>query len=205
MSPSYPNVLPKTGALESFLRARALHDVDDFVAIVPGVAVLVRLDERGGVDEGARWAIPTLDDVEVDDDDVDSGDNVFFDPQFAAGSDEATAAGPAQPPLAIPPARERATVYVVDGSGRVGRSSSCAVRLAERSVSRKHALLGVEPDRFTLVDLESDNGTGVNGMLLVPGIVQPLRSGDVVHLGDLSFVFLDTRALYTHLPALCGQ
>jgi len=197
--------LPKSGALELFVRARALLDVDGFVGALPGPAVLVRLDERGGLDEGARWAFPSLDEIDIHDDDVDGGDNVFFDPAFAADSDEATATGPAQPPLALPPARDRATAFVVPATGgRLGRASGSVVRLVDRSVSRRHALLGTDDGVFSLIDLDSDNGTGINGMPLVPGTPQTLRSGDVVHLGDVSFVFLDARALYSHLPALTG-
>ncbi len=189
------------------VRARALLDADGFAAALPGPAVLVRLDERGGHDEGARWAFPSLDDIHVEhDDDVEGGDNVFFDPAFSADSDEATATGPAQPPLAIPPARDRATVFVVPPTGGpLGRAAASAVCVPERSVSRRHALLATDDGAFSLLDLDSDNGTGINGMPLVPGISQSLRSGDVVHLGDVSFVFLDARALYSHLPALTGQ
>ena len=197
--------LPKAGALELFSRARSLLDIDTFVDAIAGPAVLVRLDERGGEDEGARWAFPSLDEFDVDDDGGGEGDNVFFDPQFSVGSDEATATGPAQPPLAIPPARERATVFVVPPTGgRLGRGSGSALRIGERSISRRHALLGYEDGAWSLIDLESDNGTGVNGMILVPGIPQGLRSGDVVQLGDFCFVFIDVRALFSHLPALLG-
>lgn len=198
--------LPKTGPLELFARARVLLDVDGFVSALPGPAVLVRLDERGGHDEGARWAFPSLDEIDIHNDGVDGNDNVFFDPASAADSDEATATGPAQPPLAIPPARDRAAAFVVPAAGgRLGRAASSVVRVGERSVSRRHALLGTDKGVYSLLDLESDNGTGINGMPLVPGTPQSLRSGDVVHLGDVSFVFLDARALYSHLPALTGS
>jgi hypothetical protein len=39
----------------------------------------------------------------------------------------------------------------------------------------------------------------------VPGILHPLKSGDVVHLGDVSFIFLDVGAFASHLPALAGR
>lgn len=170
---------------------------------LPGAAVLVRLDERGGRDEGAPWAFPSLEDLEVPASEGDDDDDVFLDVSFA-GSDEATATGPAQPPLPIPPAREAATVYVVPRSGgSVGRTTSSAVVVAERSVSRVHAMIAHSPG-WTILDLDSDNGTGVNGMPLAPGVAQPLRSGDVVHLGDCSFVFLDPQAFHSHLPALTG-
>jgi hypothetical protein len=197
--------LPRTAALEVFAKARALCDVDAFVAAMPGPAVLVRLDERGGENEGAPWAFPSAPEVEVEGDGEDDGENVFYDPSYSADSDEATATGPAQPPLAIPPARDAATAFVVPASGGpVGRANSNVVRIGERSISRKHATLSVDDGHWQLTDLDSDNCSGVNGLPLVPGVAHALRSGDVVHFGDVSFVFLDAKALYSHLPALTG-
>jgi hypothetical protein len=197
--------LPRTAALEVFAKARALCDVDAFVAALPGAAVLVRLDERGGENEGAPWAFPSPPEIEVEGEGEVDGENVFFDPAYTADSDEATATGPAQPPLAIPAARDAATAFVVPATGGpVGRANSNVVRVAERSMSRKHAVLSVVDGHWQLTDLDSDNGSGVNGLLLVPGVAHALRSGDVVHFGDVSFVFLTAQALFSHLPALTG-
>ena len=190
------------------MRALALSGTDGFVAAIPGPAVLVRLDERGGPLEGAPWAFPSLERVESLLADNPGDDDIFLslEPGFAASSDEATATGPAQPPLPMPPARERATAYVVPrGGGRVGRAATSAVRVDERSVSRQHAMLGADDDGYSLVDLDSDNGTAINGMQLMPGAPQQLRSGDVVLIADVSFLFIEARALASHLSALVGQ
>jgi len=203
--------LPRSAPLGLFERSRAILGPDAFVRAVPGPAVLIRLDERGGPLEAAPWAFPSPERLEAAMDGSDAsdggfGDDVFVDPAFAADSDEATATGPSQPPLALPPARERASVVVVPvGGGRVGRAVTSAVRVLERSISRQHAVIGIDDDGgFSIVDLDSDNGTGVNGMVLVPGASHTLRSGDVVHLGDVSFLFLDVGGLASHLPALTG-
>lgn len=198
--------------METFLRAAALLDVGAFVAAVPGPFVLVRLDERGGRDEPVAWAWDVLmaEPSLVDPDDDDSGEDVFVSALagtgMAAESDEATATGPAQPPLPIPPAREAATVVVVPAvGGRIGRQKGAVVRVAERSVSRQHALMSVDGGSCSVVDLDADNGTSVNGLPLVAGQPQTVRSGDVLGLGDVSFLFLDVRAFYSHLPALAGN
>lgn len=45
----------------------------------------------------------------------------------------------------------------------IGRDPDCTVHLPDRQVSRRHAIIRREADRFVLVDLESKNGTWVNG------------------------------------------
>jgi Nif-specific regulatory protein len=76
----------------------------------------------------------------------------------------------------------------------LGRDSSNSVLLNDPSVSRRHCLITRikqsnpdEPARFTVRDVESYNGTFVNG---VPVIEQQLAHGDQVALGDLLFLFL---------------
>lgn len=191
--------LPLTAPLERFLRAHALLALDEFVAALPGGAVFVRVDERGGSDELAPWAFPQRD-VPLPGD-----DGAFVDIALTSMSAEATATGPVQPPLPRPPAREHASVIVVPREGGpLGRAAACAVRVTERSISRHHADLLVDGDAWSIVDRDSDNGTGVNGMALQAGAPHRLRSGDVVQLGDVVLLFLDGVGFHTHLPALAG-
>lgn len=59
-------------------------------------------------------------------------------------------------------------------------------------VSRVHADLHIEGDRYFLEDTGSANGTYVNQTLLVPGDRQPLQSGDRIALGKgdlVTFLF----------------
>jgi hypothetical protein len=202
-----PPRLPRFESLGVYERACAVVGTAAFLQQLDGPAVLVRLDERGGADEAAPWAFPTREVIDAmleGTSDGDDGDNHYIDPAFTADSDEATATGPAQPPLMTPPARQHASVWVIPrGGGRVGRSPHSAVCVRVRSVSRQHALLGVDDDGvFSVVDLDSDNGTGVNGLALVPGAPHTLRSGDVLALGDTRFLFLDAAGFASHLPAL---
>jgi two-component system response regulator HydG len=73
----------------------------------------------------------------------------------------------------------------VDGrsAGRVfvGQSASCEVRLADRSVSRRHAAIELQADGVRLTDLGSTNGTFVDGMR-VHDVV--LTGGERVRMGD---------------------
>ena len=63
----------------------------------------------------------------------------------------------------------------------VGRDPSATLRLEEDSVSKQHARLTRTADRFELEDLESSNGTFVNGRRL-HGRVE-IKPGDLLRLG----------------------
>lgn len=63
----------------------------------------------------------------------------------------------------------------------IGRHPSCDVRLAESTVSRRHARLVFRDGGWIVQDLESTNGTAVNGVKV--GRCR-LRPGDRLLLGD---------------------
>lgn len=58
---------------------------------------------------------------------------------------------------------------------------------AEKGVSRRHAVIQRGEDTLTLVDLESTNGTYLNGQRLLPKQPRVLRDGDEIRLGRLVF------------------
>jgi hypothetical protein len=94
-------------------------------------------------------------------------------------------AGPPQPaswtgpkPMVFPP-----------GSGTsftIGRTQECDLRIADLSVSRRHAQLDRDEDGWLLSDLGSHNGTRVNGWLVREPV--PVRPGDVLQFGSAVFV-----------------
>jgi Nif-specific regulatory protein len=70
----------------------------------------------------------------------------------------------------------------------LGRDPTNAVAVADASVSRKHCLLRRREDgRFQIKDLDSRNGTLVNGLAVKE---QWLRHGDEIATGDSVFLFL---------------
>ena len=80
------------------------------------------------------------------------------------------------------------TIPLPDGEVTLGREPTNAVPVVDLSVSRKHCLLRREEDgRFQIRDLDSRNGTVVNGL---PIKEQWLRHGDEIAIGDSSFLFL---------------
>jgi pSer/pThr/pTyr-binding forkhead associated (FHA) protein len=69
----------------------------------------------------------------------------------------------------------------------IGRDATCDLAIADMTVSRQHAQLERTPDGWLLSDLESSNGTRVNGWR-VRGQV-PVRVGDLVSFGSLEVIF----------------
>ncbi|MCU0689809.1 MAG: sigma 54-interacting transcriptional regulator [Polyangiaceae bacterium] len=62
----------------------------------------------------------------------------------------------------------------------VGQSPSCAMRLTDPQVSRRHIALEVEESQLRLTDVGSTNGTKVNGMPVVEVL---LRGGERLEIG----------------------
>jgi FHA domain/Domain of unknown function (DUF1707) len=69
----------------------------------------------------------------------------------------------------------------------IGRDASCDLAIADMSVSRLHAQLERTPEGWLLSDLESTNGTRVNGWRVRGKI--PVRAGDLVSFGSLDVIF----------------
>jgi adenylate cyclase len=73
----------------------------------------------------------------------------------------------------------------------IGRLPQCDLSIASGGVSRFHARLTKTPSgTWTVEDLGSKNGTQLNENLVT--YAQPIRSGDIIWLGDVSLVVLLT-------------
>jgi pSer/pThr/pTyr-binding forkhead associated (FHA) protein len=70
-----------------------------------------------------------------------------------------------------------------EGVNIVGRSPTCDVRIDDRTVSRRHAKLVRAGRRIWVEDLESSNGTYLNGK---PTRCASLAPGDVLCFGKLT-------------------
>ena len=201
--------LPRSGPVEGYAQLRAAVDKKAFLDELPGIAAFIRLDERGGDDEPAPWAfhgsgLPLPVDVPSSD---ASAEDIFMDRtrerriEGRHPDNESTMTGPTFK-LSIPPARARATLLVVPRAKLVtlGRDRSSGVCVPERSVSKHHASLAVDGASFTIVDAGAKNGVSVNGRRIDQSA--PLRSGDVVELGDVALLFVDVDDLWDGLPRL---
>jgi pSer/pThr/pTyr-binding forkhead associated (FHA) protein len=78
--------------------------------------------------------------------------------------------------------------YLLDTDRAViGRDSKCDVAIRDEAASRQHAKLSREEDHFILLDLESANGTFVNGQRIY--IPWELRDGDRIQIGETVLEF----------------
>ncbi len=63
-----------------------------------------------------------------------------------------------------------------------------------KGVSRLHATVKIGPQRISIRDLGSSNGTRVNGNRIVPHVDYPLKPGDDIALGKLVLQILISNA-----------
>ncbi|MBN1262178.1 MAG: FHA domain-containing protein [Anaerolineae bacterium] len=92
--------------------------------------------------------------------------------------------------------------YLVDQEGRrfpihdaglrLGRSPRCDLVIPDRRVSRKHAEIRLDDEQYLLADLDSANGTYLNGQRLTEA--QSLHPGDAIAVGGAIFHFHDPDA-----------
>jgi phosphatidylserine/phosphatidylglycerophosphate/cardiolipin synthase-like enzyme len=68
------------------------------------------------------------------------------------------------------------------GENAIGRSSSNDVVISHPSVSRSHAKIVINGERPVLVDLESQNGTYLNGAPVTGAV--PLKPGDIIGIAQ---------------------
>lgn len=108
---------------------------------------------------------------------------------IAAGSVEEEDPGPR---LVVSAGPDQGQVFPLWGEvitiGRASRDATWEIRLTDRSVSRPHARLERNTEGCILTDLESANGTQLNGQPLTGST--ELLPGDVIGLGETSLIYL---------------
>jgi pSer/pThr/pTyr-binding forkhead associated (FHA) protein len=75
----------------------------------------------------------------------------------------------------------------------IGRDSDNDIVLDEATVSRYHVLLFVRAERVIIMDLESSNGTFVNGAQVLPDMLVRLADGDLIQIGRVRARYTETR------------
>ena len=68
-----------------------------------------------------------------------------------------------------------------------GRSNQSDIKLESSKCSRTHALIRLEANALTLIDLRSKNGTFINNSQVPPNKPQQLEDGDQIRFGDQKF------------------
>jgi transcriptional regulator with GAF, ATPase, and Fis domain len=86
-----------------------------------------------------------------------------------------------------------------DGEFSVGRNPSNRLSVSDPSLSRQHCVIGARGGRFEIRDLDSRNGTFVNG---VPVHERILADGDEIQIGNSLFLFLAEETFATPSPSV---
>src|SRR5438132_14251473 len=83
----------------------------------------------------------------------------------------------------------------------IGREEGNILRLNDERVSRFHAKIQIDSEDFILTDLESTNGTRVNGTVVQ---IRRLRYGDRVSVGRSLLLFGSNEEIATRMASLEG-
>ena len=75
---------------------------------------------------------------------------------------------------------------VSDAETLIGRNPTTDVTLIDEGISREHAVISFDDGTYTVEDLQSTNGTKVNGHRVRSSELKP---GDEVQIGGTVFVF----------------
>lgn len=73
-------------------------------------------------------------------------------------------------------------------SNVIGRGDTSNVQIIDDSISRKHCVIYKENAAFRVKDLESKNGTWINGIQVREST--PIVNGDIIQLGEKEFIFI---------------
>jgi hypothetical protein len=97
---------------------------------------------------------------------------------------------PRLPRLVITAGTGEGREFKLRSKATLGRAPDNDIILEDPKVSRHHAVIAFTEERYTITDLESANGTFVNG-IRVRESHHPLRVEDVISLGDTELTFYE--------------
>jgi hypothetical protein len=80
----------------------------------------------------------------------------------------------------------------------VGRARNCDIVMRDPSVSKLHAHFRLG-EKLELVDIDSQNGTRINGKAVPPHQPQTVSTGDDILFGSVATKVMDARSLYDYL------
>ncbi len=71
-----------------------------------------------------------------------------------------------------------------EGKNVVGRADDCQIKLFDKKCSRQHCVIYKKDNHYSIMDLDSRNGTEVNEKKTPPQKAVPMKPGDIIHLGN---------------------
>ena len=122
----------------------------------------------------------------VDDEDLEEGDGEKTQINMSAMDDFEPLSGK----LIVESGKTSQREYIlVRDETTIGRASKNDIAISDISMSRHHVAIDKFPEGFRLRDLESGNGTILNGYRIR---VAQLRNGDIIEVGSIRFRFEQT-------------
>lgn len=85
----------------------------------------------------------------------------------------------------------------------IGRGAMCHVTIDDPMLSRRHVRFDLSGSEPTIEDLDSRNGTQLNGLPLEGRV--PLRDGDRIRIGTQELVFLAPRSIHREFRTTSGM
>ncbi|MDH5432317.1 MAG: FHA domain-containing protein [Gammaproteobacteria bacterium] len=82
--------------------------------------------------------------------------------------------------------------FSISGESLIGRDSACEIQIPLGFISRKHAKLSIRNGRLLIQDLNSSNGTFVNGEKVAS---KELKGGDELELDKFAFKVVNTQEI----------
>ncbi len=112
--------------------------------------------------------------------------------------DDVASDAPRTARVIVAPVRKREGGLFAQRIG-VGRARNCDVVLRFPSVSKLHAQFLVNGAEWSLMDVDSANGTTLNGAGLVPYKAIPVKIGDRLRLGEIEVEFAEAAGVFDRL------
>lgn len=85
--------------------------------------------------------------------------------------------------------------YSIRENATIGRSKKCDIYINDKYLSKEHARIFFDRDKFFIEDLNSTNGTFVNGKEILSAHPVKLKDNDKISFGDVSFIFVDSTSV----------
>jgi hypothetical protein len=92
--------------------------------------------------------------------------------------------------------------FAIPGPVSLGRADGNDISVPEESISKRHCTFEIGPDGVRVTDLASTNGITVDGKPLPPHAPFALSGGEVLAIGNFSFLFHTPATFLAHLREL---
>jgi len=90
------------------------------------------------------------------------------------------------PKVVIKEGPDTGTVYEIEQAAILGRLDTNDIPVKDAKASREHAKIYKQGEQYAIVDLNSSNGTFVNGQKITKRV---LKNGDQIEIGTVCLVF----------------